>query len=408
MSTIPQPTSSVATTPIAPGSGALRDLLAEIAAGAAAREREGRPPYEVIDTVRETRLGALRVPIDEGGAGASFRELFATLIDLAAADANVAHILRAHFWFVEQRLLATDPEVRARWLGEVASGAIFGNAASELGDRTVGDRQLDTRVTIDGGRFRLNGTKYYSTGSLFSDFVSVFASTEDGQLAAVIVPVDREGVTLEDDWDGIGQRLTGTGTTRLENVVAAAHEVIMVPGGDDPPPSYIGAFLQLYVTAVIAGVTRTIVDDAVTLIRGRPRTYSHATSPKATEDPQLQQVIGEIASQSFAAEALVLIAAEALDRAAESVVDGLPDAELAGAASLRAAEAKVVIDALAPRIATQLFDVGGASATKQSHNFDRHWRNVRALASHNPTVYKARAIGDLAINATPLPSNGFF
>jgi alkylation response protein AidB-like acyl-CoA dehydrogenase len=408
MSTIPQATSSVAPTPIAPGSEELRRLLEEIAAGAAEREREERPPYDVIETLREVRFGALRVPVEEGGAGASFRELFATLLDLAAADANVAHILRAHFWFVEQRLLATEPEVRGRWLGEVSRGAIFGNAASELGPRAVGDRQLDTRVTIDGERFRLNGTKYYSTGSLFSDWVSVFASTEAGRLAAVIVPVDREGVTLEDDWDGIGQRLTGTGTTRLENVAAAEHEVILLPDQDDWPASYIGAFLQLYVTAVIAGVTRTIAQDAVTLVRGRPRTYSHATAPTASDDPQLQQVVGEIASQSFAAEALVLIAAEALDRAADSVVDGLPDAALAAEASLRAAQAKVVIDELAPRIATQLFDVGGASATKRSHNLDRHWRNVRTLASHNPTVYKARAIGDLAINAVPLPSNGFF
>jgi alkylation response protein AidB-like acyl-CoA dehydrogenase len=408
MSTIPQATSSDATTPIAPGSEELRRLLEEIAAGAAERELEERPPYDVIETLREARFGALRVPVQEGGAGASFRELFATVIDLAAADANVAHILRAHFWFVEQRLLATEPELRGRWLGEVARGAIFGNAASELGPRAVGDRQLDTRVTIDGDRFRLNGTKYYSTGSLFSDWVSVFASTEAGRLAAVIVPVDREGVTLEDDWDGMGQRLTGTGTTRLENVAVAEHELILLPDQDDWPASYIGAFVQLYVTAVIAGVTRTIAQDAVTLVRGRARTYSHATAPTASDDPQLQQVVGEIASQSFAAESLVLIAAEALDRAADSVVDGLPDPALAAEASLRAAQAKVVIDELAPRIATQLFAVGGASATKRSHNLDRHWRNVRTLASHNPTVYKARAIGDLAINAEPLPANGFF
>jgi alkylation response protein AidB-like acyl-CoA dehydrogenase len=55
-----------------------------------------------------------------------------------------------------------------------------------------------------------------------------------------------------------------------------------------------------------------------------------------------------------------------------------------------------------------LLDVGGASATKQSQNLDRHWRNARTLASHNPGAYKARAIGDHVINGTPLPVNGFF
>ncbi|MGD0196855.1 MAG: acyl-CoA dehydrogenase family protein [Solirubrobacteraceae bacterium] len=394
--------------PIAPGSGALRDLLALIASGAAAREREARPPHDVIDLIRETRFGAMRIPVEEGGAGASYREFFAILIELAHADANVAHILRAHFWFVESRLLATDRDERARWLGEVARGAIFGNAASELGSRTVGGRELDTRLSTDGDGFRLNGTKYYCTGSLFSDWVAVFAATDDGRIASVIVPVDRGGFTLEDDWDGIGQRLTGTGTARLVDVAVAADEVILLPGGDEWPASYQGAFLQLYLTAVIAGISRSVVDDAAGVIRARTRTYAHAAAPTATADPQLQQVLGEVASQAFAAEALVLIAAEALDAAAASVVEGVPDVALAAEASLRAAKAKVVVDALAPRIATQLFDAGGASATKQAHNLDRHWRNARTLASHNPTIYKSRAIGDWLVNGTPLPANGFF
>jgi alkylation response protein AidB-like acyl-CoA dehydrogenase len=400
--------SAVASAPIAIGTIELRELLAEIASGAAAREREARPPYEAIELVRATRFGALRVPVEEGGAGASYRDFFATLIDLAHADANVAHILRAHFWFVESRLLATDLDKRSRWLEEVTGGAIFGNAASELGPSTVGGLELGTRLSADGDGFRVNGTKYYCTGSLFSDWVAVFAATDDERIASVIVPVDREGFTLEDDWDGIGQRLTATGTARLENVAVTADEVILLPRRDEWPTSYQGAFLQLYLTAVIAGIARAIVDDAVALIRGRERTYSHAASPTPSEDPQLQQVVGQIAAEAFAAEALVLVAAEALDAAAASVRDGVPDGELAAEASLRAAKAKVVVDESVPRIATRLFDVGGASATRRLHNLDRHWRNARTLASHNPTVYKARAIGDFAINGTALPANGFF
>jgi alkylation response protein AidB-like acyl-CoA dehydrogenase len=55
-----------------------------------------------------------------------------------------------------------------------------------------------------------------------------------------------------------------------------------------------------------------------------------------------------------------------------------------------------------------LFDIGGSSAVKQSANLDRHWRNARTLASHNPTPYKARAVGDYLLNGTLLPTNGFF
>jgi alkylation response protein AidB-like acyl-CoA dehydrogenase len=46
--------------------------------------------------------------------------------------------------------------------------------------------------------------------------------------------------------------------------------------------------------------------------------------------------------------------------------------------------------------------------TKHDYNLDRHWRNARPLASHNPGTYKARAIGDHVINGSPLPASGFF
>lgn len=103
----------------------------------------------------------------------------------------------------------------------------------------------------------------------------------------------------------------------------------------------------------------------------------------------------------------MLAAADALDR-----VDGARggtgfDAALHEAALL-ASKAKVAVDELAVRAAGRLLDVGGASATRAGLNLDRHWRNARTVAAHNPTPYKARAIGDHAVNGTKLPANGFF
>jgi alkylation response protein AidB-like acyl-CoA dehydrogenase len=167
--------------------------------------------------------------------------------------------------------------------------------------------------------------------------------------------------------------------------------------------------LQLYITAVIAGVIRNAADDAAALVRSREgRPFAHAPAELPAEDPLLQEVVGEIVSAAYAAEATVLAAADAQDREADSVVDGLPDEDLAHEASLAAAQAKVVVDELAFRATTQIFDVGGASATKRAKNLDRHWRNARTLSTHNPLLYKAQAIGDHAISATPLPGTWFF
>jgi alkylation response protein AidB-like acyl-CoA dehydrogenase len=387
----------------------LESVLDEIAAGAAERDRERGHPFAAIDAVRRAGLGAVRLPVADGGSGYALPELFRLVVRIAEADPNVAQILRSHYSFVEQRLIAADRDQGARWLGLVAGGAIFGNATTELGSRNVGfGRVADpvTGVRREGDRLLLRGTKYYCTGTLYSDWVSVLAEHPDGTPGSVVVPVDRAGVAVEDDWDGFGQRLTGTGTTRFDDVVVGPDELIPVQPAAGP---YLhGAFLQLYLTATIVGVVRNVVRDAVELVRGRSRTFTHAPTPDAPSDPLLLAAVGGIAAQAFAAEATVDAAAVALGDATAAVVDGASDPDAAHEASLRVAQAKVVVDALAARASTDLFDVGGASATDRGRGLDRHWRNVRTLASHNPASYKALAVGDLLVNGTRLPDNGFF
>lgn len=394
--------------PVTPQSPALRQLLETIAAGASQRDRERILPHDAIDLARRSRLGALRLPVAAGGAGASNRELYEMVIALGAADSNVAHILRNHFVFVER--LLTDPEdpQHRKWLKLVAGGAIFGLASGELDIKKAGTGDLSTTLTPDGDGFRLNGTKYYSTGSLYSDYILVRAVTPEGKTASAVIPADREGLNLLDDWDGLGQRLTGTGTTILENARVEAEEVALDVDGATFRLPYANTVPQIFLTAVNAGILRAILRDATALIHSRSRTYYHAPTEKAAEDPILQQTVGTIASYAFAAEATVLAAADALDRLIAARGRGEPEPTAAQAASLLAAKAKVVVDELAIKAGSLLFDVGGASSTKQLHNLDRHWRNARTLSSHNPTTYKARVIGDHEINGTALPIGGFF
>jgi alkylation response protein AidB-like acyl-CoA dehydrogenase len=392
------------------GSAELDRLLEEIAAGNFERERDGTPPFEAIDLVRRSRLGALRLPREEGGADATLRDHFALLIRLAEADPNLAHILRVHFFTVESLIHSPFPERDRRWREEVAKGTIFGGSLTELGTGNTGRYEpsaFKTVIAPHGDGFVLDGTKYYSTGSMYSDILSVTGRTPDDRIVTAVFPADREGVRLEDDWDGMGQSLTGTGTSHFEHVHIGADE-IQDDGERADRTRYTGAFMQLHLTALIAGILAAASRDAVELVRSRDRTFTHAPTETAPTDPILQEVVGQMISAAFAAESAVLIAAEAIDAAADSVVDGAPDAALAERASLQAAKAKVVVDGLAGGVGWTLFDVGGASATKRSKNLDRHWRNARTVASHNPTPYKAMVIGDVAINGSPLPQSWFF
>ena len=402
--------------PVRFGSPELRQAIDDIGRSFAQSERDGTNPHTAIDLARQSRLGALRVPRTDGGGGCSVRELFATIIDLAEVAPDIPHILRTHFWFVEDRLRSINVPERTRWLERIAAGDIFGNAVTELGgSAAVGTWVLQTKLLAKGDGFVLNGKKYYVTGSLYSDWISVQASNEKDEVVASVIPTNREGVTLEDDWDGIGQRRSGSGTGIFTNVAVKAEEVLQESSAFTTEDSsveiktyVIGQLCQLILTAIIVGIMRNVVTDAVEVVRGRARTYSHGSAETAAADPLLQETIGRISTSAMAAEAVVLAAAEAQDASLASMIDGVADFELAHRGSVLAAQAKVIVDELAPRAATLLFDVGGSSAIKQSVDLDRHWRNIRTLSSHNPTVYKARALGDYLVNDASLPINGFF
>jgi alkylation response protein AidB-like acyl-CoA dehydrogenase len=151
-----------------------------IRAGAIEREIEQTLPVEEINALRESGFGRLRVPTEFGGFGVSVDELVALLIELAAADSNLPQALRGHIGFTEYVLAHPDAEYRRIWFEWLAQGALVGNAESERSG-TFGNLSTTVRRTPDG--WRLHGPKYYTTGSLYADWILVSATLDDPDAA---------------------------------------------------------------------------------------------------------------------------------------------------------------------------------------------------------------------------------
>lgn len=338
-----------------------RPIFARIAERAAEREHDRELPFDAVGWLREARFGALRVPVECGGFGASVEQFFALLIELAEADSNLPNIFRAHFGQIERLYAEIDPAHHAPWLERAAAGEIFGNATTEIGDGALG--QPATRITRQHGVLRLNGTKYYSSGSLYADWIAVSAQLQedDGaeQPVIALVRADAPGVERIDDWKGFGQRLTGSGTTRLTDVEVDPASIW--PCARSGPTS-MTAFFQLVHLATLTGIARAIERDACAYVRPRKRVFSHGSGTIPREDPLIQQVVGQLASTAYLAGATVgAVAArlgdiDRLRRRGQAVPESLlVDVELA------AAKAQVgLVDAVLTST-TRLFDVGGAS-----------------------------------------------
>lgn len=377
------------------------DLLREIAAGAAERERTRTLPYTEIRGIAEARLLTLRVPEAHGGPGATVRQLFEFVVALAAADSNIAQALRSSYAFVESIALSTDSREQQTWLPRILGGDVFGNAGWERGDR---NGAINTRICDDGaGGFVVEGTKFYSTGALFADWVSTSARADDDRVVGFTVPAERPGLIREDDWDGIGQRLTASGTTRLARLAVAPGELRRrTPDRDRRSP--MTPFLQLYLAAVEAGIARNALDDAVTFAQQHARPIVHSGVERSVDDPYVARVVGEMSAKAFAAEASVLHAADSIDRARE--LDD--DQDALRTASLDVARAQFFAVEAALRCGELVFDVGSGSATLARYGLDRHWRNARTVANHNPRDHKAGVLGAYHLTGAEPPTSGLF
>lgn len=361
---------------------AFREFLTRIAPGAVERERERRLLFDEVAELRRLGFGAQRLPSEAGGAGISLEELFSQIIDLSAADANLGHLWRGHVVFVES-LLLDGTDASPRWMERVVAGDFIGNAQSERQETGA----ITASIHRDGDAITLTGTKYYTTGSIYADWIHLAALDGDDRVE-LTVSTRNGGVVSIDDWDGFGQPLTGSGTTTFDRVPVDPRDIETV-SADAVRWPYLGSLLQLHLIAVIAGIAQRALDDTVEFVLPRRRTFGFAGETFPREDPLVQLVVGELSGAATAARRLVLSVAADLGEAASvgSDLDTLRALQL-DVFRLQDVVPRLVLDATA-----RLFEVGGATAVSTRTALDRHWRNVRTLASHNPVVQRTRAIG---------------
>ncbi|AHF67776.1 MULTISPECIES: acyl-CoA dehydrogenase family protein [Pseudomonas] len=374
-------------------------IIARIAAGAVEREQQRQLAHEPVGWLREAGFGALRVPRRYGGWGASLPQLLHWLVRLGEADSNLPQILRAHLGFVEGRLSSRETSSQAYWFAKVAAGELWGAAMAERNDSSSNTVALQARVPGDASAgYHLDGQKYYCTGTLYADWVAAIANEGD-DVVSLSVPTRAQGVEVLDDWDGFGQRLTGSGTTRFNAVeVPAEHILRRFKKGELRAESYLTAFYQTVHLATLAGIARGVLADAVDFVQGRTRAFGIPGQSRPVDDPLVQRVIGRLSSLAFAAQAQVTAIGHSLQAVYEAEQAGVVVEQLYTEAEVQTYQAQQIVLAQVLEASTLLFEVGGASATSTRRNFDRHWRNTRTLASHNPAIYREQALGNYYLN----------
>ncbi len=365
----------------------MAQLLRQLAPTAVARDAAGGTALAERQLLRDSGLLTLAIPREWGGQQRGWPEILRLVRQLAQVDSSLAHLFGFQHLQVATLLLFGARAQQEKYLRAAVAGKWFwGNAVNAR----------DTRLSVqptDGG-YLLDGLKGFCSGAQDSDVLNVSFSLgplpTDGRFA--VIPTDRAGITLHDDWDNMGQRQTDSGTVEFKQVLIRHDDILGPPGVASRPRATLRNLIgQLVLTEIYLGNALGALQSAVDHAREQVQPWPMAGVQHAVDDPLLQLQAGE---QWIALQAATALADRALDhfQQAWDAGEALTEAQR-GDLAITVAAARVQAGRTALQVTSQIFELIGARATARKHGFDRYWRNVRVHTLHDPLEYRKKAVG---------------
>jgi len=376
-----------------------RDLASRFAERAAQHDREGSFPFENFEELRSAGFFGLTVPRAHGGAEAPLPVFLEVQEEIAAGDGSTALALMMHLkTFGQEREAPSYPK---RWFEELCRGAmedgwLCNTAATEegLGSPAGGGLPETTARSASDG-WVLQGRKTFTTMAPLLHYFIVLAAVPGGDgerpvLANFMILRDDPGVRIEETWDSLGMRATGSHDLVLDAVPLPPDRLLnqRAVGGADARGGAGLAWFALGVATTTIGVARASRDYAVAYARERTPTSNRTIK----EYPGVRTRIARIDLLLHRSRALVFDAARTWGEKPSAKPSPVDRIVLAKVETLNACIEAVD---LAMRV------MGGVSLQK-SRPIERYYRDVRA-GLHNPPL-EDRALEQVARSALDEPA----
>lgn len=361
------------------------ELAQKFNENAAKRDLIGGTPKQERDLIRESGLLRVLIPKEFGGLGGTWTDVVKIVRIFSKYDSSLAHVYGYHFVNLITSHLWGNAEQQEYYYRETAKNNWFwGNAFNPI------DIQL--RAHKEQDHFVLNGVKTFCTGSVDSDYLIVSALHEEqDKLFITVIPTNREGVKVNEDWDNFGQRQTDSGTLTFTNVIVKEEEVLR-NGFDSSEFAKLRINIAHFIlNHLFLGIMEGAFEEAkkYTVTKTRPRS-PHIES--AIDDPSIQRHYGEIYVQLEAARLLVektdVIFQRLWDKG-ETVTE-----EERNELNHAVYAAKVFTTKAGLDITTRIFEVMGSRSTASHYGFDRFWRNLRTMTLHGSVDIVIQDLGD--------------
>jgi SfnB family sulfur acquisition oxidoreductase len=366
--------------------------------GAIERDQQRRLPVAEIEQFAAAGLFGIAVPQRFGGPGVSAVTVGEVFRIIAAADPSIAQIPQNHFCWQGTLNLGT-PEQEAFFQERILRGEAIGNANSEDTRKRPFDHE--TRAERVAGGYQVTGKKFYSTGAIFAQWVPIFGTDSENRRIMLYAERTAPGLEVINDWSGMGQRTTASGTTVLDQVFVPDSHVFPFYKVREKPHSF-GPIASLIHSAIDLGIAEEALADGRDYILTKNRPWIENPHDEHSQEPFIIKRYGELTVGLNAARLIFRRASLAIDAFRQD-----PTLEKLTAARLVAADARILCAEVALEISNEIFTLTGARATLEKYDLDRHWRNVRTHSLHDPLRWKYYHVGNYHLNEAPLPSGSY-
>lgn len=363
--------------------GVAAGMVPALAADAERLDRTGEFPQAAFGELRRLGITSMLVPAELGGGGATRAEACAVLATLARGCPSTSLALSMHLHLVAAQVWRHRRGLPAPLLPRLAEEHLVLVSTGAADWLSSGG----TAVAVEGG-FRVSGRKAPSSGAPAGDVLVTSIRWDDApggpQVVHASVPFSAAGVHVEETWDAVGMRATGSHTVVLDDVFVPEAAVALVRPADSWHPVWatvIGAAMPL-IMATYVGVAETAAERALDL--------AHRRAASA----ELEVLVGRMVNRLTAAR-------DAVRRMIDLSVDLTFDPELDTASAVlvrRTAAAEAAIDTV--RLA---LEVGGGAAYTASAGMGRLLRDVMGSLYHPlPTPRQERFSGRVALGLEPV------
>lgn len=392
------------------------ELAEEFGARAGAGDREGRFSLKNIEALKRSGYFAAPIPVQCGGMGVeAVHDVLVASTRLAQGDASTTIGVNMHLSIAiglvrswQRAVCAGDRERAARGVTQmeaIAAGKlIVASAATEAG-REVPHPATSASRNVSG--WLVNGNKIFATMSPAATHLalSLVYTTQSGEerLAFAQVPADAPGITINDDWDALGMRSSGSGSVRIENLQLPADAFTE----DYPAGEWSTGLMERYLAAgpmhasASLGIAESAAAQAVAFVSAGRKGSRGA---RLTERPTLQLLAAE--------DAIDLTAMRATFSRAGVLIDAYFAAHRAAPGALseirsvftEVQAAKAFVHAAAIRIVDRALALSGGAGYMSKHPLSRLYRDVRAGPFMQPlsTTAAQEFIGRVTLGLEPI------